>query len=82
MKDKCILCGAETPYEENTHVDMRTCYIEGAGQLCRTCYVDTELKLNEPVIEPRVCIPTKLIADTPNDAELGALVRQAWYESR
>lgn len=38
MKDKCILCGVETAYDESTHIDMRVGYIEGAGQLCSQCY--------------------------------------------
>ena len=37
-KDNCIMCGVETPYEFETHIDMRVGYIEGAGQLCKDCY--------------------------------------------
>jgi hypothetical protein len=33
-KDKCVLCGKETPYDKETHVDMRRGYIEGCGQTC------------------------------------------------
>ena len=35
----CILCGKETTVDINTHVDYRTGYIEGAGQLCAECYL-------------------------------------------
>jgi hypothetical protein len=31
-KDTCVLCGTETPYEFETHVDFRHGYREGAGQ--------------------------------------------------
>ena len=32
--DKCIECGLESPYTEDTHIDSRNGYIEGAGQFC------------------------------------------------
>ena len=32
--DKCIQCGLESPYTEDTHIEMRSGYIEGAGQFC------------------------------------------------
>ena len=35
----CILCGKETTVDINTHIDYRTGYIEGAGQLCTECYL-------------------------------------------
>ncbi len=37
-KDTCIMCGVETPYDFETHIDLRIGYIEGAGQLCSACY--------------------------------------------
>ena len=33
-KDKCVICGKETPYTRNTHIDMRIGYVEGGGQGC------------------------------------------------
>ena len=39
-KEKCISCGKETQYDEFEHIDHRYFYIEGVGQLCRTCYND------------------------------------------
>ena len=36
-KDKCVICGKETIYPKNTHIDMRVGYVEGAGQLCFEC---------------------------------------------
>lgn len=41
-KDKCVMCGEETPYDETVHIDLRVGYIEGAGQLCIDCYDDGE----------------------------------------
>lgn len=37
-KDKCVVCGVDTPYVKSVHVDFRENYIEGAGQLCSTCH--------------------------------------------
>lgn len=36
-KEKCVTCGAETPYLKNLPIDLRENYVEGAGQLCKTC---------------------------------------------
>jgi hypothetical protein len=37
-KDKCVLCGCDSPYEKNEHIDYRLYYVEGAGQLCKECW--------------------------------------------
>lgn len=34
QKDKCVICGKETPYSYSTHIDLRVGYVEGAGQGC------------------------------------------------
>ena len=74
-KDTCILCGAETPYEFETHIDYRYGYVEGAGQLCKSCYDrGTERK--------QLVVPEHIIYNTPNDQELGAKVRQIYWESK
>ena len=36
--DACVNCGEETPYKVTDHVDVRGCYVEGAGQLCFNCW--------------------------------------------
>lgn len=41
-KDVCVLCGKETPYDRKTHIDLRTYYVEGCGQLCRECWYKTD----------------------------------------
>lgn len=35
--DRCVSCGAITPYKKTTHIDEREGYVEGAGQLCNSC---------------------------------------------
>jgi RecJ-like exonuclease len=36
--DKCVMCGKETIYLTNTPISLRVGYVEGAGQLCSSCY--------------------------------------------
>ena len=38
MKDKCVMCKEESPYEETDHIVNRYFYVEGAGQLCGKCW--------------------------------------------
>lgn len=38
-KDKCVFCGVDTVYNKSDHVDTRMYYVEGAGQLCRKCFI-------------------------------------------
>lgn len=73
MKDTCVLCGVETAYDETTHIDMRTGYIEGVGQLCSKCY-------RRGTNHNHIMIPENIIIDTPNDMELGNKVRRIYYE--
>lgn len=69
-KDKCILCGVETPYDYETHVDLRMGYIQGIGQLCSACYDHKEQSYTN--------VPNRVIQDTPNDQELGNKVRNIY----
>lgn len=36
--ERCVLCGAMTDIPCSEHIDLRYGYVEGAGQLCRSCY--------------------------------------------
>jgi len=36
-KDKCVICGSETPYDKTLDVNVRQHYVEGSGQLCKKC---------------------------------------------
>ena len=72
--EKCVLCGADTAYHFKDHVDIRVGYIEGAGQLCIKCW-------NKGTDRSLMTVPMHLVYDTPNDAELGAKVRQIYHEN-
>ena len=72
--DTCVLCGVETPYKRSTHIDMRIGYIEGAGQLCKACY-------DGGTDRRHIAVPMSTIYNTPNDAELGAKVRQMYWDN-
>ena len=74
-KDNCIVCGVETPYDFETHIDIRIGYIEGAGQLCSKCY-------SEGIDHSCLAISKHMIYNTPNDAELGGKIRQIYWESQ
>lgn len=80
-KDLCIICGAETPYEFETHIDYRYGYVEGAGQLCRRCYTknDTDSYLTPKLL---ITIDEDSILETPNDFDLGAKVRKMFYDAK
>lgn len=39
QKEKCVSCGKETEIPINKHIDARTGYIEGAGQICSQCFI-------------------------------------------
>lgn len=73
-KDKCVLCGAETPYDESVHIDYRYGYVEGAGQLCSGCY-------SRGTDRSHTTIPNNLIRNTPNDQELGSKVRLIYNQN-
>jgi len=73
--ETCILCGCETSVMKSTHVDMRIGYIEGAGQLCSKCY-------NQGSNRNHMTIPEWMVENTPNDQELGAKVRELYWENK
>ncbi len=39
-KEKCVVCTTETPYTRYTHIDLRKYYVDGAGQLCKKCWIE------------------------------------------
>lgn len=75
MRDLCISCGKESLYSKDDHIDMRYGYIEGAGQLCVNCYLGNH-------ISPDIKVSKKLILDTPNDMELGSIIRKQYHEEQ
>ena len=40
IQEECVSCGKETPYDIDTPIDERKYYVEGAGQLCKSCHTD------------------------------------------
>jgi hypothetical protein len=74
--EDCILCGVKTTTLKTAHVDFRTGYIEGAGQLCRECYMKGSSESRE-----HISIPKHFVKSYPNDAELGEKVRQFYYQN-
>ena len=44
-RELCIVCGEVTRYKKTDHIDFRSGYIEGLGQLCAKCsYTRTFIK--------------------------------------
>jgi hypothetical protein len=80
-KDLCIMCGKETAYEFETHIDYRIGYVEGAGQLCHNCYNNVPTNDITSSLELIICVDENTILNTPNDYELGEKVRQMYWES-
>lgn len=37
-RDKCVMCGEDSIYPPDTDISLRIGYVEGAGQLCQSCY--------------------------------------------
>lgn len=37
--DQCVSCWKDTEYTKGTNIYYRNFYVEGAGQLCESCYI-------------------------------------------
>lgn len=74
--DNCVLCGKQTQYKTSTHIDMRSGYVEGVGQLCGVCY-----SAGSPSGRQMMAIPKEWVNQMPNDAELGAAVRKFYWDN-
>ena len=74
-KDKCVICGIETQYDDTISVDFRFNYVDGMGQLCSNCY-----KKGSTPIE-HISIPKDYVQQYPNDMELGQAVRQFYIKN-
>jgi hypothetical protein len=72
--ETCIMCSKETTILKTTHIDFRYGYVDGAGQLCRECYLGENRNL--------ITIDGRMVLDTPNDIELGKKVRELYWESK
>ncbi len=87
--EKCVICGVETAYRFNDHIDYRFNYVEGAGQLCEKCGGNKEVSETFTEVEPLgtsnpshmlILVDETTIIYTPNDAELGAKVRKIYWD--
>ena len=47
--EHCIHCGEPTSYKKSDHVDTRSGYIEGAGQLCLECHKEMNWSTNTDI---------------------------------
>ncbi len=74
--DNCVICGKQTQYKTSTHIDMRSGYVEGVGQLCGICYTKGSSAGREMIL-----IPKYLVQQYPNDMELGAAIREFYWEN-
>ena len=73
----CVICGKETPYRFNDHIDLRIGYVEGSGQGCYNpslCDNERSRKL--------ITISEQTIYDTPNDQELGEIIRALYFKNK
>ena len=84
----CIICGKQTTIDVNTHIDLRYGYVEGAGQCCKQCYDKTYGSADDDYVNrvmknrtTLITISAEDILNTPNDQELGAKVRQKYWET-
>jgi hypothetical protein len=80
-KDKCVLCGVETPYDETTHIDLRQGYVEGSGQVCKGCW-DKTYPTAKAKNEGFLTIPRRMVLDFPNDQMLGEEIRRLFYQTQ
>ena len=44
--EKCVICGADTPYRFSTPISQREFYVEGSGQICIHCHYEIYIKKN------------------------------------
>ena len=70
-KDKCVLCGKETIYDESTHIELRNGYVVGVGQTCPNGCKDEDF----------IKVPKEIIKEYSNYYELGNYVRKLYNET-
>ena len=71
-KDKCVLCGKETPYDETTHIDNRRGYYDGCGQTCPGgCEQDIDAVIEELLDNEANELLELDIADTEPEGRTG-----------
>ena len=76
--DNCVICGKQTPYTTQTHIDFRIGYVEGSGQGCFTPIQCNKSNQNDREL---ITIPRSLIEQHPNNMLLGEAVRKYYWEN-
>lgn len=72
--EKCVLCNNDTGVPVSTHVDYRSFYVEGAGQLCKKCYESTNDR-------DLVTVPRSYFKLYPNNYDLGEKLRGYYHQN-
>jgi len=44
MTERCVSCNRDTKYFTEDHIDQRLGYVQGAGQLCLSCFDEIYIK--------------------------------------
>jgi len=73
--DECVICGKKSPYTRSTHIDFRVGYVEGSGQGCFEPYMCDQERSTQ-----LFTISKELVYNTTNDQELGAKVREIYWQ--
>ena len=48
-KEKCVICGRYTDECVSTPITLRRFYVEGAGQVCKKCFIEIYFEIkNRP----------------------------------
>ena len=75
--EKCLVCGKDTPYRFNDHIDTRVGYVEGSGQECYQSQICSEERSKR-----LIAVSEEIIYSTPNDQELGGKVRKIYWKTK
>jgi hypothetical protein len=75
--EKCVICGKDTPYRFNDHIDLRIGYVEGSGQGCYQSHMCSQERSRR-----LITISEELVYNTPNDQELGSKVRELYWNTK
>lgn len=61
--ERCVICGKNTHVPIDLHIDLRSNYIEGAGQLCEACYKELYTRTKDKVSNDKAYIKIKRLID-------------------
>ena len=82
LYDTCVMCGEKSHELKTTHIDFRTGYVEGSGQCCKECYERTNnIQTTMKHRTSHIMVSGEEVFNRPNDAELGAFVRERYWST-